>query len=156
MGGSSAMTTPHVPVLLDEVVHSLDPRDGGVYVDGTFGAGGYSRAILENAHCQVWGIDRVPDVIARARGMEAEFGGRLKVVEGRFGDMFELLSAQGVSNVDGVALDLGVSSMQIDQGGRGFSFQTDGPLDMRMGHDGNAHDAMVNAIDEEHLAKHNS
>ncbi len=146
------MTKPHVPVLLDEVVHALDPRDGGVYVDGTFGAGGYSRAILENANCQVWGIDRDPDVIARARDMEAEFGGRLKVVEGRFGDMFELLSAQGVSNVDGVALDLGVSSMQIDQGGRGFSFQTDGPLDMRMEQAGETAADVVNTMDEEDLA----
>lgn len=146
------MSMPHVPVLMKEVLDTLTPRDGGIYVDGTFGAGGYSRAMLEAAECVVWGIDRDPDVIARARAMEAEFPGRLNVVQGRFGDMFELLSARGVEAVDGVALDLGVSSMQIDQGARGFSFQADGPLDMRMEQSGMSAADVVNELDEEALA----
>lgn len=146
------MSRPHVPVLLKEVLDALNPRDGGVYVDGTFGAGGYARGILEAADCQVWGIDRDPDVIERARTMEAEFAGRLHVVEGRFGDMSELLNARGVAGVDGVALDLGVSSMQIDQGVRGFSFQADGPLDMRMEQAGMSAADVVNKFDEGELA----
>lgn len=146
------MSAPHVPVLLKEVLDTLNPRDGGIYVDGTFGAGGYSRAVLEAARCVVWGIDRDPDVIARARHMEAEFQGRLRVVQGRFGDMFQLLGAQGVAGVDGVALDLGVSSMQIDQAERGFSFQADGPLDMRMEQAGMSAAQVVNELGEAELA----
>jgi len=146
------MNRPHVPVLLNEVLSAIAPHDGGVYVDGTFGNGGYSRAILGAADCTVWGIDRDPNVIAKARDMEAEFGGRLRVVEGRFGDMFSLLSALGVSGVDGVALDLGVSSMQIDQAERGFSFMADGPLDMRMEQKGQSAADVVNTMDEEDLA----
>jgi 16S rRNA (cytosine1402-N4)-methyltransferase len=146
------MSMPHIPVLLKEVLDTLTPRDGGVYVDGTFGNGGYSRGMLEAADCVVWGIDRDPNVIAKAKDMEAEFGHRLKVVEGRFGDMFELLSAQGVSGVDGVALDLGVSSMQLDQAERGFSFMSDGPLDMRMEQKGLSAEDAVNDLGEEDLA----
>ncbi len=143
---------PHIPVLLKEVVEVIKPRDGGVYVDGTFGAGGYSRALLEAARCTVWGIDRDPDAVVRAREMEVEFKGRLRVLQGRFGDMFTLLDAHGALPVDGVALDLGVSSMQIDQGARGFSFQADGPLDMRMEQDGMSAAEVVNTLSEEQLA----
>ena len=146
------MSQPHIPVLLKEVLAALKPRDGGVYVDGTFGNGGYSRGLLEAADCAVWGIDRDPGVIAKSRDMEAEFGGRLRVVEGRFGDMFDLLSAQGVTGVDGVALDLGVSSMQLDQAERGFSFMSDGPLDMRMEQKGQSAADVVNNFGEEDLA----
>jgi len=146
------MSQPHIPVLLNEVLTALGPRDGGIYVDGTFGNGGYARGILEAADCVVWGIDRDPNVIAKAKDIESEFGGRLRVVEGRFGDMFDLLSAQGVSAVDGVALDLGVSSMQLDQAERGFSFMSDGPLDMRMEQKGQSAADVVNNFGEEDLA----
>ena len=146
------MSQPHIPVLLKEVLAALKPRDGGVYVDGTFGNGGYSRGLLEAADCAVWGVDRDPGVIAKSRDMEAEFGGRLRVIEGRFGDMFDLLSAEGVSAVDGVALDLGVSSMQLDQAERGFSFMSDGPLDMRMEQKGQSAADVVNNFGEEDLA----
>ena len=146
------MPQPHIPVLLKEVLAALKPRDGGVYVDGTFGNGGYSRGLLEAADCAVWGVDRDPGVIAKSRDMEAEFGGRLRVIEGRFGDMFDLLSAEGVSAVDGVALDLGVSSMQLDQAERGFSFMSDGPLDMRMEQKGQSAADVVNNFGEEDLA----
>ena len=117
----------HDPVLIDEVIGSLQPRAGGQYVDGTFGAGGYSRAILEAADCKVWAIDRDPDVIRHAAEIVTEFEGRLTVIEGRFGDMRALLADHGVGAVDGIALDLGVSSMQLDHGERGFSFRFDGP-----------------------------
>ncbi len=146
------MSMPHIPVLLNEVLDTLAPHDGGVYVDGTFGNGGYSRAILEAADCTVWGIDRDPNVIAKSKEVEAEFAGRLRVLQGCFGDMAELLGAEGVSNVNGVALDLGVSSMQLDQAERGFSFMNDGPLDMRMEQSGPSAEDAVNDMDEEDLA----
>ncbi|MBL4692299.1 MAG: 16S rRNA (cytosine(1402)-N(4))-methyltransferase RsmH [Magnetovibrio sp.] len=146
------MSRPHFPVMLKEVLDVLQPRDGGVYVDGTFGNGGYSKAFLQAANCTVWAIDRDPNVIAKAKYMEAEFNGRLKVVQGRFGDMADLLHGHGVGNVDGVALDLGVSSMQLDQAERGFSFKNDGPLDMRMEQTGQTAADVVNLFDEEDLA----
>ena len=110
----------HVPVLLSEVVDALKPRDGGRYVDGTFGAGGYTTAILDRAACEVIAIDRDPDAIAAGQALAERYAPRLRLIEGRFGDMEQLLSAEGVSAVDGVALDLGVSSMQFDQPARGF------------------------------------
>ncbi|HYG88865.1 MAG TPA: 16S rRNA (cytosine(1402)-N(4))-methyltransferase RsmH [Azospirillum sp.] len=142
----------HTPVLLAEVVEALAPRDGGVYVDGTFGAGGYSRAILEAADCRVWGVDRDPDAIERGRALALAYPDRLEVVEGCFGDMDELLAERSVESVDGVALDLGVSSPQLDQAERGFSFRFDGPLDMRMGRDGPTAADVVNTASEEELA----
>lgn len=100
-------TPIHIPVLLDEVIAALAPRDGGLYVDGTFGAGGYSRALLRSASCRVIGIDRDPAAIERGRALAREFPGRLEVIEGRFGDMDRLLADHGVAAVDGVALDVG-------------------------------------------------
>lgn len=143
---------PHVPVMLREVVEAVAPRDGAVYVDGTFGAGGYARAILEAARCIVWGIDRDPEAVDRGGPMAAEYAGRLTIVTGRFGDMDQLLADNGIRSVDGVALDLGVSSMQIDQAERGFSFQQDGPLDMRMEKSGPSAADVVNTASEQDLA----
>jgi 16S rRNA (cytosine1402-N4)-methyltransferase len=143
---------PHIPVLCDEVVRHLEPRAGGTYVDGTFGAGGYSRALLDAADCHVVGIDRDPRAVQAARAMEQASGGRLTVIEGRFGDMVELLEARGVTAVSGVTLDLGVSSMQIDTPDRGFSFRHDGPLDMRMSADGPSAAETVNTASESELA----
>ncbi|MBV8406287.1 MAG: 16S rRNA (cytosine(1402)-N(4))-methyltransferase [Alphaproteobacteria bacterium] len=134
----------HVPVLQREVVDALQPRDGGRYVDGTFGAGGYSSAMLGRAGCEVIAIDRDPDAIAAGRPLAEHYAPRLRLIEGRFGDMAELLSAEGVGQVDGVALDLGVSSMQLDQAGRGFSFRASGPLDMRMERSGRSAADLVN------------
>jgi 16S rRNA (cytosine1402-N4)-methyltransferase len=126
----------HVPVLGREAVEMLKPRDGGVYVDATFGAGGYSRAILDAADTCVIGIDRDRTAIAGGFDLVDRSNGRLTLVEDRFSNLAEVCAAQGVSAVDGVVMDVGVSSMQIDEAGRGFSFRLDGPLDMRMGHDG--------------------
>ena len=125
-------SAPHIPVLLNEVVTALAPQAGEVMVDGTFGAGGYSRALLEAADCAVIAIDRDPDTKAHADDLAAAFGERFSYRPGRFGDMQDLLAAP----VDGVTLDLGVSSMQLDEAARGFSFMRDGPLDMRMSQDG--------------------
>jgi 16S rRNA (cytosine1402-N4)-methyltransferase len=142
----------HQPVLLLEVLKLLAPRDGGVYVDGTFGAGGYSRAILESADCRVWGIDRDPRAIAGGAPLAGRFAGRLRLIEGRFGEMGELLTAEGIDSADGVALDLGVSSMQLDEAARGFSFRADGPLDMRMGGSGPSAADLVKGLGEAELA----
>ncbi len=143
---------PHIPVLLAEVIEALAPRDGGVYVDGTFGAGGYSRAILSASACRVWAIDRDPTAVARGRALEQSQDGRFAMIEGRFGDMDSLLRQQDVNRVDGIALDIGVSSMQIDQPERGFSFAKDGPLDMRMETRGPSAADMVNDTPEGELA----
>jgi len=143
----------HVPVMGAEVVQALAVRDCGVYVDGTFGAGGYSRAILAaSPTCSVWAIDRDPVVTRFAEPLAAEHPGRFHLVQGCFSAMDRLLSAHGVAGVDGVALDIGVSSLQIDDPERGFSFQHDGPLDMRMGREGPSAADLVNAADEDDLA----
>ena len=142
----------HIPVLLSEVVDALQPRDGGRYVDGTFGAGGYTAAMLDRADCQVIAIDRDPDAIGAGRALAERYAPRLRLIEGRFGDMADLLSAEGVDDVDGVALDLGVSSMQFDQADRGFSFRASGPLDMRMEKNGPSAADLVNEADEAELA----
>jgi 16S rRNA (cytosine1402-N4)-methyltransferase len=139
-------------VLLPEVMAALSPRDGGIYVDGTFGVGGYSRAILESCDCTVWAIDRDPDAIRRAEALAREYAGRLHAVQGRFGDMDRLLAERGVTAVDGVTLDIGVSSPQLDQAERGFSFRADGPLDMRMEQSGASAADVVNTADEAMLA----
>ncbi len=126
------MSGQHIPVMLDEVVAALSPCDGEVYVDGTFGAGGYTRAFLEKADCTVIAIDRDPDAQTRAQAFEKEFGPRFIFLYGCFGDALELVRAAGFEKVDGFVLDIGVSSFQIDEALRGFSFAKDGPLDMRM------------------------
>ncbi len=144
--------TGHIPVMLNEVIAGLEPRDDGVYVDGTFGRGGYSRAILDAAATKVFGIDRDPAAITVGAELTADYPGRLTVLEGCFGDMDHLMREAGVDRVDGVTLDLGVSSIQLDEAARGFSFRFDGPLDMRMGVDGPTAADLVNAAPEKELA----
>lgn len=138
--------------MLDEVLAALAPRDGGVYLDGTFGGGGYAAAILQAASCTLWAIDRDPDAIARGAALAEKHPGRLHLIQGRFGSLLSLLAESGVKSLDGVVLDLGVSSFQLDQAARGFSFRADGPLDMRMGRDGPTAADLVNALPEEELA----
>lgn len=149
------MTEAHTPVMLAEVVEVLNPRNGGLYVDGTFGAGGYARAILDSADCAVIGIDRDVRAVDSARSFSKRYGERLTVLHGRFGDMEGLLESRHVREVDGVALDLGVSSMQLDESARGFSFLRDGPLDMRMDPESGGESAadVVNAYAEGDLAR---
>src|SRR5581483_8823268 len=124
-GSSADGGGAHVPVLLDAVVAALAPQDGAVYVDGTFGAGGYSAALLAAARCRVFGIDRDPAAVRRGAQLAAEHPGRLTLVQGRFGDMERLVGAAAAGPIAGVALDLGVSSMQLDEAKRGFSFRLD-------------------------------
>ena len=139
----------HIPVLLAETVAALAPGDGDTVVDGTFGRGGYAAALLEAAQCQVIGIDRDPEAIAHGRAMAGKYDGRLTLIEGRFGDMDRLVDRL----IDAVALDLGVSSPQLDEAGRGFSFRADGPLDMRMGNYGSTAADIVNNADESDLTR---
>ncbi len=143
----------HQPVLLRETIDVLQPRAGGVYVDGTFGAGGYSQAMLEAAECHVYGIDRDPMAISAGAGMERAYPGRLTLMQGTFGEMEDLLMGCGMDSVDGVALDLGVSSMQLDEAERGFSFAKDGPLDMRMAQSGLSAADIVNAAPQQLLRR---
>ena len=142
----------HIPVLLNEIVKALAPKVGGIYVDGTFGAGGYTAALLKAAKCVVWAIDRDPETLTRGEALVERFSGCLHLVQGRFGDMAELLATRGVTAVDGIALDLGVSSMQIEDRSRGFSFLRDGPLDMRMERSGRSAADIVNTMSEKELA----
>ena len=135
-----------------QVIAALAPRDDAIYVDGTFGGGGYSRALLDAARCRVWGIDRDPTALARAKPMAEQYSDRLTLREGRFGGMDEILRANGIEAVDGVTFDLGVSSVQLDDPSRGFSFQADGPLDMRMGDSGPSAADAVNTLPEDELA----
>jgi 16S rRNA (cytosine1402-N4)-methyltransferase len=142
----------HIPVMLNEVLEILAPRDGGVYLDGTFGGGGYARAILDKARCTLWAMDRDPEAIERGASLMAHFPGRLHLLHGQFGDMVALLEPAGVTALDGIVLDLGVSSFQIDDPARGFSFRHDGPLDMRMGKHGTSAADLVNTLSERALA----
>ncbi len=147
--------TEHVPVLLAEVLDALAPRDGGRYLDGTFGRGGYARALLAAADTRVLGLDRDPAAVAEGRRLEAELPNRFVMRAGRFGEMDRLAAEADFLPLDGIALDLGVSSPQIDEAERGFSFRQDGPLDMRMGGDAEGTPSaadLVNHSSEERLA----
>ena len=146
------MSGVHIPVMLNEVLATLAPRDGGVYLDGTFGGGGYAQAILDSARCTLWAIDRDPEAIERGASLLARFPGRLHLLHGQFADMVALLAQAGVTELDGIVLDLGVSSFQIDDPARGFSFRHDGPLDMRMGKQGTSAADLVNGLPERALA----
>ena len=144
---------PHTPVLLDEVLDALQPLDGAVIVDATFGAGGYTRKLLD-AGASVHAFDRDPDAIAAGRGWAeaAECPPRLVLHPRRFSEMVDALSAAGVAQVDGVVMDIGVSSMQLDQAQRGFAFSLEGPLDMRMGQDGPSAADFLNTAGEGEIA----
>jgi 16S rRNA (cytosine1402-N4)-methyltransferase len=142
----------HLPVLGRPAVEFLNVRDGGVYIDATFGAGGYSRAILAAANCNVIGIDRDQSAIARGADLVQASGGRLVLVEDTFSNLPAVAQGSGHEKVDGVVFDLGVSSMQLDEAERGFSFRLDGPLDMRMGRDGPSAADVVAAASERDLA----
>lgn len=149
MAAQETTHPPHVPVMLAEVLSALSPRDGGLYVDGTFGAGGYTRAILRAADCRAIAIDRDPSAIRAGQAMVNEFSPRLSLREGRFADMEALV---GDVHIDGIVLDIGVSSMQIDEAERGFSFLRDGPLDMRMAQAGASAADAVNTLPQEMLS----
>jgi 16S rRNA (cytosine1402-N4)-methyltransferase len=144
---------PHIPVLLDEVIDALDPQPGDVIVDATFGAGGYTRALLERG-ATVHAFDRDPDAIASGRswGETEETPPRLVLHPHRFSAMLDVMTSAGVARGDGVVMDIGVSSMQLDQAERGFAFSADGPLDMRMSQDGESAADFLNSADEKAIA----
>jgi len=142
---------PHIPVLLDEVLDALAIQPGEAHVDGTFGAGGYTRAML-GAGAQVAAFDRDPTAIANGARLVAESDGKLELIHAPFSRLAEELGARGLAPVDGVVLDIGVSSMQLDQAERGFSFQQDGPLDMRMAGEGMSAADWLNSADEGEIA----
>src|ERR1700727_2390640 len=152
-GMSAAPAAPgHVPVLLKEAMEALDPRAGGVYVDGTFGAGGYARALLDRG-ARVIALDRDPSAIRAGEKLKASSGGQLELVEARFGELDEAVKRLGVGAVDGVVLDIGVSSMQLDEAARGFSLRFDAPLDMRMGSSGRSAADILRDEDEGMIAR---
>lgn len=142
----------HISVMMQEAVQALTPHDGGVYVDGTFGRGGYTRALLDAAQTRVVAIDRDPDAIAAGQSLLKAYAPRLTLLQGPFGAMDVLLAGQQIREVDGITLDLGVSSPQIDDAARGFSFSADGPLDMRMSKSGPSAADIVNDMTEGELA----
>jgi 16S rRNA (cytosine1402-N4)-methyltransferase len=146
---------PHVPVLINEVINALAIHEGATLVDGTFGAGGYTRAMLVAGAGRVIGFDRDPDAIAEGAELvpDAFENGRLTLIEERFSQMDRALTERGIDPVDGIALDIGVSSMQLDRAERGFSFQKDGPLDMRMSQAGTSAAEFVNEADEAEIAR---
>ncbi len=146
------MTTPHTPVLLKEVLQYLSPTDGEIYVDGTFGAGGYTKAILDSANCNVYAIDCDPNVLPTANKLAEEYKGRFNFLQGKFSRMADLLEQEGIKGVNGVVLDIGISSMQVDEAERGFSFMREGPLDMRMSQDGMDAATFINNAEEKELA----
>lgn len=142
----------HIPVLLGQIMRALSPRVGERYIDGTFGAGGYARAILDAADCELLGLDCDPSAIEAGRALERQASGRLKLAETSFSHMEEAAQVAGWDRVDGVVLDLGVSSMQLDEGERGFSFMRDGPLDMRMSGKGLSAADIVNTFEKDEIA----
>lgn len=129
-GGTAGGTAPHTPVMVEQVLSALKPRDRGVYVDGTFGDGGHSRAILAAADCTVWAIDRDPSAIAQGEALAGKQ--RLRLLHGRFSQLKQLLATHGIGEVQGILFDLGASAAQLGEAKRGFSFQLDGKPDMRM------------------------
>lgn len=140
----------HKPVMINEVLDTLSPHDQEIYIDATFGAGGYSAAILEKANCSVIALDRDPEAVLRAQSLKNQYGNRFSFYEGRFGDMDRIVPSQGY---DGIVFDIGVSSPQLDEAERGFSFRMEGPLDMRMEKSGLSAADVVNTFDEKEIAR---
>jgi len=151
MTGTGAKTAPHVPVLVGEVIEALALQESSTVVDGTFGAGGYTKAILAWGAGRVIGFDRDPDAISEGRSLVPD--SRLTLVNENFSQMDRVLAERGIGKVDAIALDIGVSSMQLDRAERGFSFQADGPLDMRMSQTGTTAAEFVNEADEAEIAR---
>ena len=144
-------SAPHIPVLLLPILDAVEPISGQ-WLDGTFGAGGYTRALLDAGADTVYAIDRDPEVFVRAKTWASKYQDRLKLIQGTFGNLDTLATKAGSGQLDGIVLDIGVSSMQIDQADRGFSFMKDGPLDMRMSQSGMSAADIVNSVDEDVLS----
>ncbi len=152
VGVGATPDAPHIPVMLADVLDALAPQAGETFIDGTFGAGGYTRALLDAADCRVIAFDRDPTAISAGAALAARSGQRLTLVHRRFAEMADWAREAGLAAVDGIVLDIGVSSMQLDEPERGFSFMKDGPLDMRMSREGPSAADIVNGFDEEQIA----
>ena len=142
----------HIPVMLSEVLKYLSPKDGEIYIDATFGAGGYSKAILGSANCSVLAIDRDPDVVVFAEEVKKQYGDRFHFWQGNFDQILLMMRKINIEKVDGIIFDFGVSSMQLDRGERGFSFMQDAPLDMRMSKSGYSAVDFLNSASEKEIA----
>ncbi len=145
--------TLHQPVMLNEVLDTLQPDHNHVFIDATFGRGGYSTAILNRVNCKVIAIDRDPDAVAMGKALAADYGGRLTIEQGAFSTLISIMTSIGVSQVDGIVFDLGLSSPQLDDAERGFSFRHDGPLDMRMEKSGDDAADFINTATEHDIAR---
>jgi len=145
-------TTHHIPVLLDEVINSLSLKDEGFYVDATFGLGGYSKEILSKHNCNLLAIDRDPEAKKFAQPIQSCFKEKFTFINGRFSELIKFLKDKNINKVDGIVFDLGVSSPQLDNKERGFSFKSDGPLDMRMSLEGPTAEEFINKVEEKTLA----
>ena len=144
--------TQHIPVLLEETLNALAIKDEEFYIDATFGLGGYSKAILEQNNCKVLAIDRDPETRQVAQQLKEKYRNRFFFINGKFSEIIKFVDDLNIDKVAGVAFDLGVSSPQLDQKHRGFSFRLDGPLDMRMSKDGATAEEFINLVDEKTLA----
>jgi 16S rRNA (cytosine1402-N4)-methyltransferase len=151
MTGTGNSHAPHVPVLIDEVIAALALHEGETVVDGTFGAGGYTRAMLAAGAGRVIAFDRDPDAIEVGRSLVPD--PNLTLINERFSQMDRVLAERGIDQVGAIALDIGVSSMQLDRADRGFSFSADGPLDMRMSRSGLTAAEFLNSADEAEIAR---
>ena len=138
--------------MLNEVIEHLSPQDGEIYVDGTFGAGGYTRAILNAADCKIYSVDCDPNVAPTAENFKKEYKDRFNFLHGKFSQMATMLEEKNISKVNGIVLDIGISSMQVDEAERGFSFMREGPLDMRMSAQGIDAAGFINSAAEKELA----
>ena len=142
----------HKPVLINEVIESIEPADDKIYFDATFGNGGYSKKILSSSNCKVIAIDRDPSVSSKAKEFEEKYKDRFKFIESRFSQINKVMEELEREKVNCFLFDIGVSSMQLDNANRGFSFMKDGPLDMRMSNTGKTAGELINTIDQNELA----
>ena len=145
-------TLKHTPVLLDEVINAINPQSGKLYFDATFGWGGYSEKLLDTCACKVIAIDQDPSVKDKASELKKKYGDRFNFIESKFSEITTVLKKMDINKVDGFMFDIGVSSMQLDTSDRGFSFNKEGPLDMRMSSSGKTAAELISSIQEETLA----
>ena len=145
-------TLEHTPVLLNEVIRTINPQSGKLYFDATFGWGGYTKKLLDSCACEVIAIDQDPKVKSRAKEFKREYGTRFNFIESKFSEICSVLKKLNIKKVDGFMFDIGVSSMQLDNPQRGFSFNKEGPLDMRMGNSELTAEEFINSVSEDELA----
>jgi len=145
-------TLEHTPVLLNEVIRTINPQSGKLYFDATFGWGGYTKKLLDSCACEVIAIDQDPKVKSRAKEFKREYGTRFNFIESKFSEICSVLKKLNTKKVDGFMFDIGISSMQLDNPQRGFSFNKEGPLDMRMGNSDLTAEEFINSVSEDELA----